>query len=321
VTNVTFGFISNSKILKRRFLPALLSVPEVEPMFLGIRANNKPSIRDFDFPIEIQTGTYEETFQSTSINSLYISSPPNLHFEHILEGIKHQKNIICEKPACLNQEQADIVLKEVKKSNLVFLEAFAYRFHPQHKKAINLALNSGYINHVEATFFVPMPEHSDIRLNKDLKGGVNYDSLGYLVNLANMIFKEQPSKVIAYSTIDKKNSVENKTIINFFYQNGASFTGKVGYGLQYESSYKIFTNNSSVYVERAFSVNPDHRASIIVNSGFNQDRITCDPVDQFELMINIFREAINQCNPNEFLQNFHFQYQTMQLVLNALKLN
>ena len=49
-----------------------------------------------------------------------------------------KKNVLCEKPFVIDYEQAKNIKIKVEESKMLFLEALAYRSHPQIKKVISL---------------------------------------------------------------------------------------------------------------------------------------------------------------------------------------
>ncbi len=59
-----------------------------------------------------------EIFQDKEINIISLASYDNFHYDQILKCIKNKKNIIVEKPICLNQKQLSSINNLLKKTNL-----------------------------------------------------------------------------------------------------------------------------------------------------------------------------------------------------------
>lgn len=59
-----------------------------------------------------------EIFKDKEINIVSIASYDNFHYDQILKCIKNKKNIIVEKPICLNQNQLSSINSLLKKTNL-----------------------------------------------------------------------------------------------------------------------------------------------------------------------------------------------------------
>tara|TARA_B100000767_G_scaffold270323_1_gene293761 strand:+ start:150 stop:1148 length:999 start_codon:yes stop_codon:yes gene_type:complete len=60
----------------------------------------------------------KEIFLDDEINIVSIASYDNFHYQQILDCIKNKKNIIIEKPICLNQRQLTNIKKKLKNSNI-----------------------------------------------------------------------------------------------------------------------------------------------------------------------------------------------------------
>ena len=48
--------------------------------------------------------SHSKLIKDERVNSVYIATTNNFHKELIISSAKHKKNIICEKPACLNEK-------------------------------------------------------------------------------------------------------------------------------------------------------------------------------------------------------------------------
>ena len=64
------------------------------------------------------TNDYKKIFNDKDIDIVCIETPPNTHKFFVMEAIKKNKGIICEKPLALNLHEAKLMNKEVKKKNL-----------------------------------------------------------------------------------------------------------------------------------------------------------------------------------------------------------
>ena len=59
-----------------------------------------------------------EIFLDKEINIVSIASFDNFHYDQIIKCIKYKKNIIVEKPICLNQKQLNSINNKINKTNL-----------------------------------------------------------------------------------------------------------------------------------------------------------------------------------------------------------
>ena len=73
----------------------------------------------------------EEICKSEDIDAIYISTLNNTHFDLIKLCAINKKNILCEKPFCLNLNEAKELQKIIIINKVMFFEAIAYLSHPQ----------------------------------------------------------------------------------------------------------------------------------------------------------------------------------------------
>jgi len=137
---------------------------------------------------------YAELIKSHEIDAVYISTLNNTHVDLILECIKNNKKILCEKPIGMNVEQAKIAFDLIKKHQISFYEAIAYRSHPQTESLLQLIQKSeiGIIKKINSTFGFKIKRiKKDSRLfSKVLGGGTILDVGCYPVSFFNLFKKE-----------------------------------------------------------------------------------------------------------------------------------
>ena len=109
---------------------------------IGIASNSKDKLEIFQKKYKIKQENkythYKDLINSENIDAIYIATLNNTHVDLILECVKKNKKILCEKPIGLDQDQANLALKSIKKNDTAFYEAIAYRSHIQTEKIIEL---------------------------------------------------------------------------------------------------------------------------------------------------------------------------------------
>lgn len=69
------------------------------------------------------------------IDAVDICLPHHLHSPAILDAAKAGKHILCEKPLCINLEEADRIVDAVKKAGIIYMSAHNQLFFPAVQKA------------------------------------------------------------------------------------------------------------------------------------------------------------------------------------------
>lgn len=80
----------------------------------------------------------EAMLREKTINTLYIASPPNLHYEQSKAGILAGKHVICEKPAALRPGHAEEVYGLAQEKGLLYVVNLMQRYNPLYKKVFAL---------------------------------------------------------------------------------------------------------------------------------------------------------------------------------------
>ena len=131
---INWGIIGCSKIATTKVIPAVKNASNVNISAMASRQKEKAEYYCQKLGIKNFYGSYEELLEEPSIDAVYISLPNSLHCEWSIAAARRKKHILCEKPAGINPVEVEKVIHECKK-NVLFLEGFMYRFHPQHIKA------------------------------------------------------------------------------------------------------------------------------------------------------------------------------------------
>ena len=136
---VNWGIIGLGKIALK-FAEGFKNIDNAK--LLGISSKDNEKLKKFKENFKIENNfcfnNYENLLECKNIDIIYIALPNSLHHEWIIKCIKKEKKILVEKPATLNLSQMKDVQNKLLNKNLLFTEAFMYRYHPQIIKVIKL---------------------------------------------------------------------------------------------------------------------------------------------------------------------------------------
>lgn len=83
-------------------------------------------------------GTDDSIVYTDSIQVVHVCAPPNLHYEMVSALIKAGKHVLCEKPLCFEDAQAEELAAMAKEYGVVCATNFNVRFHMACQKAKQL---------------------------------------------------------------------------------------------------------------------------------------------------------------------------------------
>ena len=76
--------------------------------------------------------------EDKEVNLIYISTPPNLHYEQSKAALLAGKHVICEKPAALEPSHAEELYELAEKKGLLYVVNLMQRYNPLYQKVTKL---------------------------------------------------------------------------------------------------------------------------------------------------------------------------------------
>ena len=185
---------------------------------------------------------------------VYISSINSLHYNYIKFALENNKNVLCEKPICLDTKELHNLKKIAKKNKKFFFEVIQYTHHPLFIKLKKLIDKKtvGKILRVESSFKIPLKEKKNFRFNNKLGGGALYDVGYYPISSMFTLFNSNKIKILK-SKIIKENKLDISGKIRAKNENRIIFELTWGFKSSYENNIRIFGENGIMNVDFIFS--------------------------------------------------------------------
>ena len=111
------------------------AIMEVNGSVYAVGARNLEKAEAFsnNYNVEKVYGNYNEMLKDDNIDVVYISTPHSNHYEYIMESLKNNKHVLCEKAITVNGTQLDEIVKLAKEKNLIVSEAMTIYHMPLYK--------------------------------------------------------------------------------------------------------------------------------------------------------------------------------------------
>ncbi|MBI5381001.1 MAG: Gfo/Idh/MocA family oxidoreductase [Opitutae bacterium] len=290
---VRFGLIACSEVARRRFLPALRSSKLARLEHTGSRDAAKAAQYAQEFGAS-KHGDYAAVLADPAVDAVYVSTPPPLHGEWVLQAAAAGKHVLCEKPAFRNMREARAATAACQASGVFLMEGYMFAYHPQHA-AVASWLAEGRIGgprFFQSQFTYPRPRDTDIRLNPALEGGVLHDSVGYPVAAALRQLPGEPVSVSCQLGCDPATGVDDSCALWLRFSTGAEAQIFVAFGLHYRSRYAIHGPLGRIEATRAFAVPPDQPTTLLLETATGSEQREIPPADQFGRMIDTFAASL-----------------------------
>ena len=140
---------------------------------------------------------YDALLGDPDVDAVYIALPNSLHVPWTLRALDAGKHVLVEKPMALSEE--DCVRIERAAADLVVMEAYMYRFHPQQVRAAQMLASGeiGELRVVRSAFAYPTAVEGNIRFDPALGGGATWDVGCYAFDVPLWAFDAEPRSVRA----------------------------------------------------------------------------------------------------------------------------
>ena len=149
---------------------------------------------------------YEELYNSTEVDAVYISTTHNFHFEQSMQCILHGKAVLCEKPITINDTESKQLTALSKEKNVFLMEAMWTYFLPAIINAKQWVEEGkiGALKVIQADFAYPMEKNMEGRMYSPLLAGGALLDLGvYPVALATLFKNKKPASITASGVLSK----------------------------------------------------------------------------------------------------------------------
>lgn len=298
-----FGIIGPGNHYKKNIEPVLLKNKNINIVkYLGKNKRNN---------IE----TNKKKFFQQKLDFVYISSPNELHASHIIDCLKNDANVICEKPFVTKQKQLKKIITLAKKKSKLIFEVFPYIYHPSFifiKKF--LKNNKDRIFFVNSNFTIPFLENKNNRYNKKLGNGFFLDTAVYPLSLEEFLFNSNKNiKMISRATY--KENVELRG--NFLFLNNKIYKNyKWGDGQKYSNMIEIIGENFSLNCGNIFSKKNNQKIVVEIMTKQGLKKYNFKIWSQFEKMFNdILKNFNNKSYKNKKIEEIYNNFKIRNIFL------
>ena len=165
-------------------------------------------------------GSYEDLLADRKVDLVYVATPHSEHFANAMAALEAGKNVLVEKPICINEKQAKKLIATADAKHLFLGEAMWTRFLPFANR-IREVLSSGVIGDpVSLTADVGWNIRAVPRMtDPELAGGTLLDTGIYALNFASMFFGEDIYKINSVCSYTDRR-LDEQDSITLIYRDG-----------------------------------------------------------------------------------------------------
>jgi predicted dehydrogenase len=292
---IRWGILSTANIGLKRFIPGAQASDN--GVVAAIASRDGARARDTAARLGIPRAyaSYEELLADPEIDAIYNPLPNSLHAEWTAKAAAAGKPVLCEKPLAVDSAQALGMIETCRAHGVLLMEAFMYRFHPQHARVREL-IDAGAIGELRAvrtafTFMLEPFPPQNVRLKADLAGGALMDVGCYTVNAARMLFGEEPRWASAQWDFREAFGVEVTLAGVLGFSDNRMATFDCGFRASGQGYYLAAGTTGQIEVPNAF-VPPANELSLYVSDAAGRREERIPGVDQYRLEAEEFADAL-----------------------------
>lgn len=169
-TTIRLAFLGCGAITKRH-ARTVAKMDDIE-LFFASRSGAKALSYQQKLKGKGHFASYEAALASSSVNTVFIATPPDSHFKWALAAVQAGKHVIIEKPPFLASEDFDKIEAAAEETGVQVMIAENYFYKPLRKKLKKL-LDTGVIGDIKFLYFnaTKTQTQEDWRNDPSISGG------------------------------------------------------------------------------------------------------------------------------------------------------
>jgi predicted dehydrogenase len=296
-----WGILSTAAIAANHVVPALHAASGHEVVAVGSRDQQRGVAWADEHDIATAHGSYDDLLADADVEAIYNPLPNHLHVDWSIAALEAGKHVLCEKPLGLDAADARrLVEAATNHPELVVMEAFMYRFHPQWIAARDLvrAGRIGELRTIQTFFSYFNDDPANVRNDATIGGGALLDIGCYPISQARFVFGEEPVRVMGLIDRDPIFGTDRLTSGILDFGNGRSATFTVSTQLHGFQRAQIVGRTGRIEVDIPVNSPKDRPTDLVVdNDADGTETLSFGPVDQYGGQADAFAAAIRSGHP------------------------
>jgi dTDP-3,4-didehydro-2,6-dideoxy-alpha-D-glucose 3-reductase len=287
------GVLGCASIARRSVIPAMRAVEGLELVAIASRSKEKAESFASDFDVEPVVG-YQALLDRDDIHAVYIPLPTGLSAEWIPKALERGKHVLAEKSLACDYESAAAMVATARRRALLLMENFMFRYHPQHRVALDLLEGGqlGTLRLFRSSFgFPPLPA-GNFRYDPALGGGALLDAAGYTIKAAQLFLGASLRVTAAVLHYDREQGVDIHGSASLVSDAGVAAQVAFGFDNFYQCNYEIWGSTGKLVAERAFTPPSSMKPRLRLETQGKIEDIDAPADDHFAGALREFHRAI-----------------------------
>lgn len=241
-TKIKWGVIGSGGIARRRTIPEGI-IPAENAELLAVYDVNAEANAAVAKQFKAKAAGSIADLLNSGIDAVYIASPANMHFDHVLACSRAGKHVLCEKPLGMTVAEAKKMIDSCREANVLLGIGLMMRFHSQHREAKRI-IDEGLLGkpvyaRAQLSCWYP-PMEGAWRQDPEKGGGGSLMDMGsHCLDLLEMFFgKAKKVSCFTGNNVHDYKS-EDSAVVSVMFSNGAIGTVDTYFCIPDDSSKNI----------------------------------------------------------------------------------
>ena len=294
---IKFGTLGAARITPIALIDPCDNDPRASVEVIAARDRSRAEQFADTHGIPLVVDSYQEVIEHPEINALYNPLHIGLHHEWTIKALEAGKHVLCEKSFASNAKEAEEMAAVGKKTGLVLMDAFHYRYHPCFIRAKEIYDSGvlGEIIEVNSEFKIPVVGPDNIRSNYETGGGATMDMGCYPISWARHVTSEEPIDVTATAEVgNPKVDLMLKADLTFPSGVVAHISSDM-LGTEMISWLSVTGSRGTMMVENPLAPHRGHKIEVTVDGDTTSETLDRRPTYRYQL--DAFIDAIENGSP------------------------
>lgn len=259
MTKIKWGIVGPGKIAKQ-FAADFEFVTKGELVSVGSRSLDSAKSFANTYNIPNAYGSYEEVYNDSEVDAVYIATPHTFHFKMASDALKAGKHVLCEKPITVSPEECKELIEIAKESGKYLMEGMWTYFLPAICKIEEWIKSDkiGKVKHIKSDFGFVAPFNPSGRLFDPKLGGGSLLDVGiYPIALSWLVY-QQPYKKLSVESQQTSTGVDSDVSFFIKYDNDALASLQSSISTQWPNTAYIVGEKGYIRIPNFWKTNQAH---------------------------------------------------------------
>ncbi|MDR0830065.1 MAG: Gfo/Idh/MocA family oxidoreductase [Prevotellaceae bacterium] len=247
-----WGIIGAGRIA-RKFIDGLKMLPNANLYAIASTSEERAENYKAEYGFEKAYYSYNQMVEDKNLDIVYVATTNNLHFEHTMLCLEHNKAVLCEKPFASDFQQVKTMIETAQERKVFLMEALWSRFIPsmiEFKRQVESGI-LGKISVLNCSFGFRREFDPNDRVYALELGGGSLPDIGIYPIFLSIYLFGKPEKIQVMSLLSPTGS-DSTAVFTFCHKNREISQLSSSFDACLDNNAKVFGEKGALILNRSF---------------------------------------------------------------------